>query len=224
MLKRGLFLILLGVIALVMLSSCSCEGEKATFKVKFESYVDTAKIPTQEVMLGGLATVPDVKMERAGYTFKGWYLGEKKWDFENDTVTKDMVLVAKWNLQLSYKEADDGTLWVVGCDFDVTDVVIPDTYNGKKVTGIHWGFTGRKNLKSVVIPSTVVYISDYAFNNTAIEEIIIPESVTEIGEAAFSACKELRNIYCEASSASEGWHEYFNKTFAKVSFGYKSEK
>lgn len=35
--------------------------------------------------------------ERPGYTLSGWYNGDTKWDFENDVVTDDMTLVAKWS-------------------------------------------------------------------------------------------------------------------------------
>lgn len=33
----------------------------------------------------------------ATYAFDGWYNGDKKWDFETDTVTGDLTLVAKFN-------------------------------------------------------------------------------------------------------------------------------
>ena len=32
------------------------------------------------------------------YEFEGWYFGDKKWDFENDVVTEDITLKAKWKL------------------------------------------------------------------------------------------------------------------------------
>ena len=32
------------------------------------------------------------------YAFKGWYYQDKKWDFENDVVTENIVLTAKWEL------------------------------------------------------------------------------------------------------------------------------
>ncbi len=33
------------------------------------------------------------------YTFVGWYIGETAWDFDNDVVTGDLNLVAKWNVE-----------------------------------------------------------------------------------------------------------------------------
>lgn len=32
------------------------------------------------------------------YAFKGWYYRDKKWDFENDVVTENITLTAKWEL------------------------------------------------------------------------------------------------------------------------------
>ncbi len=32
------------------------------------------------------------------YVFKGWYIGDLKWDFKNGIVTGDITLTAKWEL------------------------------------------------------------------------------------------------------------------------------
>lgn len=34
---------------------------------------------------------------RTYYTFDGWYDGEREWNFDTDSVTKDITLTAKWN-------------------------------------------------------------------------------------------------------------------------------
>ncbi|MBE6787711.1 MAG: leucine-rich repeat domain-containing protein, partial [Ruminococcaceae bacterium] len=49
--------------------------------------------------------------------------------------------------------------------------------------------------KSVIIPSTVEIIGDYAFNNTKIQSVYIPKSVKSIGWAAFSGCLSISNVY-----------------------------
>ena len=200
-------------------------GDNRVCTVKFKSYVDT-EVPAQKVKANGLATDPSTSLERAGYTLEGWYKDDKKWDFAKDKVTENITLTAKWNRYLSFAEAEDnsGGIWVTGCTFDVENVIIPDTYNGKKVTGIHWGFTTRKNVKTIVIPDTVTYISEYSFNNCdALESIYLPDSVVTINEGAFSFCKSLKEIKCEATSKPDGWHQYFNKTQAKVTYGVKNQ-
>ena len=98
--------------------------------------------------MDGLAAMPNNSMERAGYRFLGWYDGLKKWNFEKDTVTKDITLTAKWEKYLSFMPSNDGSdgLWVVGCGFDVENVVIPREYSRKQITGINMGFADRKNI------------------------------------------------------------------------------
>ena len=57
--------------------------------------------------------------------------------------------------------------------------------------------TGEDNRK-VVIPDTVTEIGDYAFvNNSEITELEIPGSVKRIGSYAFANCVNLRSVKIE---------------------------
>ncbi|HHT22521.1 MAG TPA: leucine-rich repeat domain-containing protein, partial [Bacteroidales bacterium] len=53
------------------------------------------------------------------------------------------------------------------------------------------------------IPNTVTKIAHYAFCATVLEEIVIPASVTNIGELVFHGCKELRSIHCKVDDPSK---------------------
>ena len=78
----------------------------------------------------------------------------------------------------------------------VTEVVIPE---GVRQIGI-WGsgngvFSGCQNIKSVVVPNSVISISDYSFKGcTSLESIVIPDSVTGIGGGAFIGCSSLTSV------------------------------
>ena len=43
---------------------------------------------------------PDPTKENS--RFIGWYVGDKKWNFDTDTPTSDITLVAKWELIPTY--------------------------------------------------------------------------------------------------------------------------
>ena len=63
-------------------------------------YTVTMGETTQKVIEGGKVVKPaDPTKESTAefdYTFEGWYNGETKWDFENDVVTSDIELTAKY--------------------------------------------------------------------------------------------------------------------------------
>ena len=74
-------------------------------------------------------------------------------------------------------------------------VCIPSSYNGKKVTAIGpYAFFFNETLKGVTIPSTVTRIEKYAFKNSAIESITIPDWVTFVGYGAFDCCFSLTSV------------------------------
>ncbi len=63
------------------------------FTVTFKDGDETKDMQT--VAYGGKAT--SVSAEKRGYTFLGWFDGEKEYDFAS-AVTKDMTLTAKWEI------------------------------------------------------------------------------------------------------------------------------
>ena len=64
------------------------------FTVTFDSDGGSS-VDAQTVVEGGKATEPTAPT-KDGYTFDGWFDGETKWDFDNDTVTGNITLTAKW--------------------------------------------------------------------------------------------------------------------------------
>ena len=89
------------------------------------------------------------------------------------------------------------------------NVVIPDTvsYNDTtynvtelKVVGYYGTFDNCTGLTSVIIPNSVTTIGDYAFYVcTGLTSVIIPNSVTTIGEYAFNNCTGLTSVTIPAS-------------------------
>ena len=84
------------------------------------------------------------------------------------------------------------------------NVVIPDTvsYNDTtynvtelKVVGYYGTFDNCTGLTSVIIPNSVTTIGEYAFNNcTGLTSVTIPASVTTICEGVFKSCTGLTSV------------------------------
>ena len=78
--------------------------------------------------------------------------------------------------------------------------VIPTKYiadDGKEyiITTIgRAAFAGFTNVEQIVIPNTITTIEDYAFFRSSVEMMVIPPSVTQIGNRVFGWCPQLRNL------------------------------
>ncbi len=72
---------------------------------------------------------------------------------------------------------------------------IPNKIDGNEITGIgNRAFCDNKSLTSVTIPDSVTSIGEQAFSSSNINSIIIGNSVTSIGEAAFKWCFHLTTV------------------------------
>lgn len=105
--------------------------------------------------------------------------------------------------------------------------VIPS--DGSVTTIGECAFCYCTGLTSINIPNTVTKIDSYAFDLcTGLTSVIIPESVITMGESAFSRCFAMTDIYCEAESLPEGWHDEWNyewefPCYATIHWGYRAE-
>lgn len=89
---------------------------------------------------------------------------------------------------LAYELKEDDTYEVVGIgSWEGTDLVIPDTHEGKAVTGIRdYAFFRCSNLTDITIPEGIKSIGEGAFYNCFnLTSIRVPSSVTSIGMGAF---------------------------------------
>ena len=105
-------------------------------------------------------------------------------------------------MSFSLNEAGDGYV-VSEYSANGSSVVIPKKYNGLPVIGIsQYAFQDCTSLKSITLPTSMIYIGSGAFFNcSSLSEIKIPDSVTHIGERAFWCCSSLKRVSFEKNSS-----------------------
>ena len=114
-----------------------------------------------------------------GYCINADFMG---WALDGEPITEishgshgDITIVAVWNMyDVTLELVTNGTSYIVtGKNTDKTDIVIEPAYKGIPVTAI----------------------KERAFENSDIVSITIPNSVTSIGNSAFSVCYRLAEVY-----------------------------
>ena len=77
--------------------------------------------------------------------------------------------------------------------------VLPDaafTY----IQPVHNTETGEEVPINIILPQNLTKIGNSCFNGASIKQITIPDTVTEIGDAAFLFCRKLESITCLAAT------------------------
>jgi len=72
-------------------------------------------------------------------------------------------------------------------------------------------FAGCTNLKSVMLPTTLGHIGDWAFANSfRLQKIVVPPGVSALGEGVFNSCSGLLSLTLPANLASIGNQAFQN--------------
>lgn len=103
-------LILLLVIVLLFIKGCS---GNSTYTVKFDTS-GGSPVASQKIQKNHRIDMPAIPVKE-GYTFLGWYLDDKKYDFDTK-VTSNMTLEARWESAKTAK--------VTGVSLDQTSVTV----------------------------------------------------------------------------------------------------
>lgn len=90
---------------------------------------------------------------------------------------------------------DKNTQMITDADPGITAAEIPAEIQGLAVRGLEdFVFEECENLTTVTFAGSIISIGEWAFADTALKSVIIPASVTDIGEYAFDGCTKLTEI------------------------------
>lgn len=89
-----------------------------------------------------------------------------------------------------------------GCKW-LTEIIIPNT-----VVSVG-SFAGCSNLSSISIPNGMTKIRDRQFESSGLTSVVIPSSVKTIGQYAFNGCKSLTSIILSDNLESVGWRAFY---------------
>lgn len=155
---------------------------------------------SQTVLHGSLLTEPE-SITVSGYVFAGWYVNGKLWDFDNDIITSDITLRAKW------VKVDDGSAVV---DTDTTGRIRIDVTPSLKELIIKNGemslLLGEEMLKD--LKGKKVDIILRPLNDEESFEILVladGEQATGYKEITlpFDKTKGLPRVFCETEQGDE---------------------
>lgn len=169
------------------------------FSVTFDSQGGSAvrQIKVQE---GALANRP-ADPTREGYVFDGWKLGNQKWNFATDKVTANITLSASWisaeSIYSTAKLGDTDTCVITEIKRKSEKMQIPSVINGYEVVAIGDGvFRGMNSeeVREIILPSSVTSIGNYAFYECRGIKIKVQGALVSVGEFAFGSCDALTAV------------------------------
>lgn len=146
------------------------------YQISFYDITTNKFIETVEM---GYGSKISKTIEKTGYTFDSWYKDpycNNVFDMENDVVEGKMTLFG--NLYMTGL-LFNGNNEITGYEGTDGNLIIPAAANGKKVTSIvKEAFMDNANIKTVYIPDTVTYVGDYAFSGVEVAIYIQKKNVS----------------------------------------------
>ena len=115
---------------------------------------------------------------------------------------------------IKYNVLDKKSVEVISCSISDTAVIIPGTVIFGNTFAVRViannAFKNQTELTSVMIPATVTNIGESAFSGcSSLESIVIPDSVESIGKNAFNGCSGVKSVVIPSSVKSIGDYAFY---------------
>jgi hypothetical protein len=119
--------------------------------------------------------------------------------------------------QFTFTTNNDGSLNIASYTGSGGAVIIPDTTNGLPVSSIgDWVFYAS-SITNVLIPDSVINIGDGAFFDCeSLANVTIGSNVTNIGDWTFAFCSSLMSVCCRGDAPSLGGGNVFYGNLATI--------
>ena len=122
---------------------------------------------------------------------------------------------------LQYILQNDGTYGVkLGLPTTASSIDIPSHYQGKEVTVIlERGFEKCTSLTSIVLPSTIMEIGNYAFSGcTNLVISSLPDALVTIGRYAFYKCSAITDVTIPSKVDFIGAYAFYKTSLSSATF------
>ena len=124
--------------------------------------------------------------------------GNNESNNDSKEITVEDVMNAPENPESDFVVVDHGNGDVELLGYEGTDeiVVIPEIWNGKKITTISpYVFGVNSAVKAIKLPNSVTLVGEFAFaGNENLEIVVFGSGVKEIGNSAFQGCTNLHDL------------------------------
>ena len=205
--------------------------EQNFYSVRFEDGFGN-EVETVSVQSGKLINEPSTPVKN-GYRFLGWYFEGKKWDFSDSIVIDNMVLVAKWETEITQFTFETfGGRGVSSVSGVAGNLITQETFRpGTEFIGWCIDKECTQLIDSFPAESCTLYAKyevdhtvsqgleyHYDGNNVILigkgtctdSNVVIPEGVTRIGNRAFSNCDNLISVQIPDCVISINGYAFYN--------------